>query len=171
MKIWYFSFLLFFSGCAFSESPAHYEFKFESGIKLNFEEYLYTESDIKNCSMNHESCFLNGVPAIGVGASHPNSYVANLILTTQSKVYKLNTENMYNAALERPREIKGVIEYFYAGCFNADNCIVRGLFSDAGGSYVAEWLVIDGVPMRTILTSSGDVVHKFIEDIRPPVYE
>ena len=78
---------------------------------------------------------------------------------------------MYDAWGARPLEVKGVVRYFGGKCFDTKNCQLRGLFSDAAGSFVAEWQIVGGLPTRTILTSSSDVVHLFMNNIDPPVFE
>ena len=45
------------------------------------------------------------------------------------------------------------------------------MFSDAAGSFVAEWQIVNGISTRTVLTSSNDVVHLLMEHIDPPEYE
>jgi hypothetical protein len=78
---------------------------------------------------------------------------------------------MYNAWGSRPLEFIGSVRYFGGKCVDAKNCSFRGLFSDAGGSFVAEWRVINGVSTRTVLTDSSDVVSLFMKNIDPPEYE
>ena len=51
------------------------------------------------------------------------------------------------------------------------NCQFRGLFSDAAGSFVAEWLIVDGLAIRTVLTSNNDVVNLFKKNIDPPEFD
>jgi len=51
------------------------------------------------------------------------------------------------------------------------NCSFRGLFSDAAGTFVAEWQVVGGVSQRTIITGSGDVTNEVRKNIDPPVFE
>jgi len=75
---------------------------------------------------------------------------------------------MYNAWGTRRQPLK---DYLRASCDSSNSCIVRGLFSDAGGSFVAEWQVIHGVPMRTILSDSGDVMRTIENNLTPEVYE
>jgi hypothetical protein len=78
---------------------------------------------------------------------------------------------MYDAWGSRPLEIKGVIRYFGGNCRDEKNCQFRGLFSDAAGSFVAEWFIVDGRPMRTVLTDTNDIVNFFSKNIDPPVFE
>jgi hypothetical protein len=78
---------------------------------------------------------------------------------------------MYNAWGSRPLEHKGTVRYFGGKCFDAHNCQFRGLFSDAAGSFVAEWRIVSDQATRTVLTDSNDVMHLFIANIDPPEYE
>jgi len=163
--------LLMLSGCSYGKETIKSSIAFDGDLELTFVESIYSKGELERCAGSKVNCFQNGVPAFGVGSLPPKSYLAKLTLTYKDKIYVLDTKNMYNAGAERGREVKGVVEYFYAHCYDQENCVVRGLFSDAGGSYVAEWQVINGASIRTILTSSGDIVQKFISNIRPPVYE
>jgi hypothetical protein len=88
----------------------------------------------------------------------------------QGKTYSLSSVGMYNAWGARPLEIRGAVRYFGGKCFDSRNCQFRGLFSDAAGSFVAEWRVVNGVSTRTVLTSSNDVVNLFIKHIDPPEF-
>lgn len=63
-----------------------------------------------------------------------------------------------------------MVEYFYVNCYDVKNCIVRGIFLDVGGIYVVEWKVLDGKFFRIILIMVGDIVSKFVDDIRLSVY-
>jgi hypothetical protein len=159
------------SGCAIGVEPTETNIKINEDIELVFQEYRYTSDDWAACDKNKSKCFKNGVPVFGTASLHPISHLSDLELRYKDTKYKLDTSHMYNAHLEGGREIKGVIEYLYATCYDAKNCNARGIFSDAGGTYVAEWEVLDGIPIRTMLTASGDIVRKFIEHIRPPVYD
>lgn len=78
---------------------------------------------------------------------------------------------MYNAWGNRPVEYPGVVRYFGGKCFDKKNCQFRGLFSDAAGTFVAEWLIVDGHSTRTVLTSSSDVVVLFTENIDPADFD
>jgi hypothetical protein len=78
---------------------------------------------------------------------------------------------MYDAWGARPLEHPGAVRYFGGKCIDSANCQFRGLFSDAAGSFVAEWRVVNGISVRTVLTSSDDVVSLFMKKIDPPEYD
>jgi hypothetical protein len=78
---------------------------------------------------------------------------------------------MYNAWGVRDLVEKGGIRYFGGMCVDINNCQFRGLFSDAAGSFVAEWKVVGGESIRTVLTNSSDVIDLFLKHIDPPEYE
>lgn len=101
----------------------------------------------------------------------PSSYISEMTLRIGSKSYELDTKYMYNAWGDRWLEMPDGGKYLAAHCYDENNCTIRGLFSDAGGAFVAEWRIIDGVPLRTIITDSSDVIGLFVEDISPPVFE
>jgi hypothetical protein len=87
--------------------------------------------------------------------------------TVGGRTYKLEISQMYDAWGSRPLEANGV-RYFGGSCEDELNCTLRGLFSDATGAYAAEWHIVDGVPVRTVLTDSNDVVAAFRQHIDPP---
>jgi len=45
------------------------------------------------------------------------------------------------------------------------------LFSDAGSAFVAEWGIVDGISVRSVLTGSSDVVNLFGDNIDPPEFD
>jgi|SRR5690554_3790144 len=147
------------------------EFELGSDLKLSVSEVYFSEDQRQNCEQNIKPCLQNGSLHFGAEFSAPLSYVKKMTLQTQGRSYQLDTSYMYNALLGSPSLVKNVVQYLYASCHTPNSCLVRGLFSDAGSSYVAEWMVIDGKSIRTILTSSQDVVSKFRESIKPPLFE
>ena len=90
-----------------------------------------------------------------------NTYLKNITASYQGHSYTLDVADMYNAWGNRSLEHPGVIRYFGGRCYDKSNCQFRGIFSDAAGSFVAEWLIVDGLAIRTVLTSSNDVVNLF----------
>lgn len=163
------------SGCMISNQAISQEnthtFSFEGGVSVSLSEVTYSQSDISECVNDRKSCRTNGDIVFGSDNQHPTSYLKAMSVSVDGKTYNLDTSNMYNAWQGKPKEIDGVIKYLHASCFDSNNCTVRGLFSDASGSYIAEWKVINSLPYRTVLTSSGDLVRTFIKNIHPPVYE
>ncbi|OUS26978.1 hypothetical protein A9Q99_17375 [Gammaproteobacteria bacterium 45_16_T64] len=158
------------SNQAISQEDIH-TFSFKGGISVSLSEIQYSQSDIAACINDKTVCRTNGDIVFGSDNENPTSYLNAMSISVDGKTYNLDTSNMYNAWQGKPKEIDGVIKYLHASCFNSNNCTVRGLFSDAAGSYIAEWKVINSLPYRTVLTSSGDLVRTFIKNIHPPIYE
>jgi hypothetical protein len=107
---------------------------------------------------------------MGVAFGLPKAYVKSISISYNNRSYSLDATDMYDAWGSRPLERKGVVRYFGGKCFDPKNCQLRGLFSDGAGSFVAEWRVVDGVSVRTILSGSDDIVHLFTEHIDPPEF-
>jgi len=158
------------SSCAISEENTN-TFVFGGGVFITLNEVSYSDAVISECKKDKIVCRTNGDIVFGSDNQNPKSYLKAMVVSVDNNTYSLNTRNMYNAWMGKPKEAEGVIQYLHASCFDKNNCIVRGIFSDAAGSYIAEWQVIDAHPYRTVLTSSGDLVKTFIKNINPPVYE
>ncbi len=149
------------------------EFLLPSGVSVRIVESPFKTSDFKidGCVEPNSLCLINGHFPYGFDLGLPNTYIKSIDVSYQGQSHSLDVSNMYNAWGSRPLEVKGVIRYFGGNCYDKDNCQFRGLFSDAAGSYVAEWRIINGVSHRTVLTGSGDIVNLFIQNIDPPIYE
>ena len=157
------------SGPALAET--HATFTLQSGVKVTiveapFDRKLFRISGTEGSA----TCFINGRVPFGTDR-WPETYVKSISVDYEGRSYSLEVSDMYNAWGRRPLESKGDVRYFGGKCFDAKNCHFRGLFSDAAGSFVAEWRIVDGVPIRTVLTDSGDIVNLFIKHIDPPEYD
>ena len=148
-------------------------FTLPSGVQVEIVESNFQRSlfKISECREHEEVCFINGHIPFGVDVGLPKSYVKSIRITYQGQSYSLDVSDMYNAWGTRPLEYKGKIRYFGGKCFDAKNCQFRGLFSDAAGSFVAEWRIVNGLSARTVLTSSNDVINLFITHIDPPEFD
>lgn len=148
-------------------------FTLPSGVGVHIIEAPFENSKFTSdgCTGTDVGCRINGHVPFGTDFDLPKTYVKSISITFQKKTYLLDVSDMYDAWGSRPLEQKGVIRYFGGQCFDENNCQVRGLFSDAAGSFVAEWKIINGVPVRTILTNSNDVVNLFHEHIDPPTFD
>lgn len=155
-------------GAAFAGNVA---FMLPSGVHVEIVEapFVKTRFTVSGCDNNDEGCLINGHVPFGSDSRLPKTYVKSITVFYQGKSYSLDASNMYDAWGDRPLEMKGV-RYFGGRCFDTSNCQFRGLFSDAAGSFVAEWMVVNGVPVRTVLTNSSDVVNLFIQHIDPPEF-
>jgi hypothetical protein len=153
-------------------AESHATFTLPSGVRVEITEANFEGSGFatSGCSGQGEECRINGSVPFGSAQRIPKTYVKAITVSYENKSYSLDASNMYDAWGTRSLEHKGIVRYFGGKCFNQDNCHFRGLFSDAAGSFVAEWQVVDGLPIRTILTDSNDVVNLFSKNIDPPEF-
>jgi hypothetical protein len=158
---------------AFSAIAEEKQYDLGNGLSVTIIESPFAPSDwnITYCPNSERICLINGVTPNGVDGNMPITYLKILIATINGKQYNLDSSNMFNAWGNRPLEDPSSVKYFAGSCQHETWCTFRGLFSDGAGSFVAEWQVRQGVPERTIITSSNDIVHLFINSIDPPVYE
>ncbi|HET8711859.1 MAG TPA: hypothetical protein VFM32_10805, partial [Spongiibacteraceae bacterium] len=148
-------------------------FTLPSGVKVEIIEVPFNAKlfKISGCKNTDSACLINGKIPWGVAFGLPATYIKSLVISYNNQSYELDVSNMYNAWGARPLEVSGGPRYFGGKCFDTKNCQFRGLFSDAAGSFVAEWRIVNGIPMRTVLTDSNDVVNLFTQNIDPPEFE
>jgi hypothetical protein len=148
-------------------------FTLPSGVNVKIIEAPFEKKffKISGCTESSATCRINGHVPFGVDFDLPETYVKSISVSYRGQSYSLDASDMYNAWGNRPLEYKGVIRYFGGKCFDTKNCQFRGLFSDAAGSFVAEWAIVDGLSIRTVLSGSGDIVDLFMKHIDPPEFE
>jgi hypothetical protein len=165
---------------ALSATDATSRFTLPSGVAIQIVEAPFdpTKHHIQGCGSGAVSqprsaagCLIDGRLVFGSADEMPRTYLRSITATFAGRSYSLDVSQMYNAWGSRPLEFKGAVRYFGGRCQDALNCTLRGLFSDAGGAYVAEWQIVNGVSERTVLTWSGDVVIDFRKHIDPPEYD
>lgn len=158
------------AGCAVADTTA--QFVLPSGVKVAIVEELFspTKARIVGCSVGGETlgCLIDGGIPFGILGGVPKTYVKSLSIAERGKSYLLDVSGMYDAWGARPLEYPGAVRYFGGWCADDRNCQFRGLFSDGASTFVAEWRVVQGRPMRTVLTDSSDVVDLFMKHIDPP---
>lgn len=103
-----------------------------------------------------------------LGHRRPTSVVAFLIVKRNGHVYRLPTEGMVDPLIDSVSEAE---EHIRLSCDTTDNCTLRGVFGDAGGVYVCEWLIRDNTVIRTVLSPSQDLFNFVREHLSAPVYE
>jgi len=147
-------------------------FVLPSGVEVTVVEAAFHADNfaVEGCSERSSTCRINGRIPYGVAFGLPKTYVKSIEVSFQGASYALDVADMYNAWGNRPLEYPGAVRYFGGKCFDEKNCQFRGLFSDAAGSFVAEWLIVDGYSTRSILTSNSDVVNLFTKNIDPPEF-
>jgi hypothetical protein len=149
------------------------EFALPSGVQVRIVEATFDASrfKIEGCVPGGAVCRINGRVPFGVAVGLPRTYVKHITVTFRGQSYMLDSSDMYDAWGSRPLEHKGVVRYFGGRCEEAGLCHLRGIFSDGVGSFVAEWRVVNGTAIRTVLTDSIDVVHLFTKNIDPLSFE
>ncbi|MDA8078292.1 MAG: hypothetical protein M0Z79_05070 [Nitrospiraceae bacterium] len=170
----YLSFLLslvIFTAPAFADMTS--TFALPSGVEVKIIEAPFQKSlfRIEGCSGRESVCRINGRAPAGVAFGLPKTYVKSITVSFRGRSYSLDASSMYNAWGSRPLEYKGKIRYFGGKCFDDKNCQFRGLFSDGAGTFVAEWRVVNGLSVRTVLTDSNDIVNLFEKNIDPPEFD
>lgn len=162
------SFLFCTSG--FAETTSTFTLPSDVGVTIIEASFREQKFDVKGCSEKSTTCRINGHIPFGVTFGLPKTYLKSIKVLFQNTSYTLDVKDMYNAWGNRPLKYPGGVRYFGGKCFDKKNCQFRGLFSDAGGSFVAEWLIVDGYATRTVLTGSNDVVDLFMKHIDPPEF-
>ena len=163
-------------GCLFSTSAladTTSTFTLPSDVDVTIVESVFDKEmfNVERCPSSGSICRINGRFPYGMDINVPQTYVKSITISFQGTSYALDVTDMYNAWGDRPLQYPGGIRYFGGKCFDKKNCQFRGLFSDAAGAFVAEWWIVDEVAIRTVLTSSRDVVHLFVENIDPLEYD
>jgi len=137
-------------------------FTLPSGVAVRIVEAPFKLSREADCRINGRR-----VPW-GPGVSLPKTYVKSITVSFRGRSYELDASCMYDAWGGRPLEVPGVIRYFGGKCSDVKTCQFRGVFSDASEAFVAEWSIANGVAVRTVLSSSNDIVNLFMKNIDPP---
>ncbi len=155
-------------------------FVLPSGVRVRIAEAPFKagECRVQGCGPEDKACLINGHVPFGTAFGLPQSFVKSIRVEYQGHTYGLDVSDMYDAWGGRPLEAKYkgqvAVRYFGGRCSDGSNCHFRGLFSDGAGSFVAEWQIVSGHPVRTVLTDSSDVMHLFTIDGNidgPPDYQ
>jgi hypothetical protein len=147
-------------------------FTLPSGVNVKITEAKFQKTLFKVSGFTNGGtiCRINGQPPFGTAFELPKTYVKSISVSYQGQSYSLDVSDMYNAWGKRPLEYKGTVRYFGGKCSDIKNCRFRGLFSDGAGSFVAEWQIVNGLPIRTVLSDSNDIVNLFTQHIDPPEF-
>ena len=141
-------------------------------LELKEQSFIKEEHKITFCSNSKQSiCLITNRIPFGTDGNIPKENFTYIKLQVQNKEYILQSTDMYDAWGSRAFGDDDVMDYFVARCYDSNNCIARGLFSDGAGSFIAEWQIRSGVSQRTVLTSQVDLIRAFIQDMHPPVHD
>ena len=172
MKIFIFAFVLLFSCNLFAEQKS--EFTLPNDIEVTIIEDEFKEKDfvVKRCMDDKRNiCAINGIFPFGFDGRLPKTYLKKIIIKHNDDIYELDTSGMYDAWGSRARYSTENKAGSFNGYCSEIKCAFRGVFSDAAGTFAAEWIIIEGQVTRTVLTSSNDVLNLFSKNIVPPTYE
>jgi hypothetical protein len=113
------------------------------------------EHDIQKCKITSWEgvCLIDNKPVFGADMGMPKTMLNKAIVQVGAKVIPLDVTCMFNPWFKKPSKGQFEINMIEGGF------AVRGFFSDGAGSYVAEWEIISGVSVRTILTSDETIYN------------
>jgi hypothetical protein len=102
--------------------------------------------DVRLCAEG-VPCLIDGKPVFGTHGSLPSIEIVSLTLRMGERRIPLDASAMYNPW--SPREDRDV--YAWLSRELGDRLVIRGEFSDGAAAYVAEWEVVEGSALRTVL--------------------
>jgi len=105
-------------------------------------------------------CNIDGAHFIGTDGSMPVASIHNIYLNLNGKAINLSSKNMYIGSWKYAElnAINITVRKLSKHLFK-----VRGVFSDGAGAFYAEWNVLGGTSMRTVLSDSESLIdfHAF----------
>lgn len=128
---------------------------------MQIEPFDSTEHRIGKCKINnYESvCLIDDKVFFGTDWTVPVNELVGLSLNIGSICINLDVSSMYNPWLGNAAPKKQFKIEVIAGGY-----LVRGLFSDGAASYIAEWKIINGKSIRTLIDNNENLVLDFLEN-------
>lgn len=144
-----------------------YRLKLDGGLIVAMEERSFSADrhELRDCFQSYKTCLVDGVTAQGVIGSI-NTELTSVSAAVNGKRYVLDTSGMFNPMLSNKRLPEAVGGF----CYDENNCGIRALLGDAGGTYVVEWIIRNQVVTRTVLASDDDLIELFRKNLRPTRY-
>ena len=142
--------LLLFGGVVRSESPDTQNGRLDLGNGFAIE-YKVIPYDTKEYRDKHGRIG----PIFGTDGGVPHTKLEKLTLVEGKRKTPLEVSCMYNPWFEQID-----VHQFRVRSITPRRRILTGNFSDAAATYVAEWLVVDGKGVRTLLSNEPSVVHE-----------
>jgi hypothetical protein len=96
-------------------------------------------------------CLIDGKPVFGTDWEIPKSQLVRASLKAPDNIIELDVSCMYNPWFTKKPDPRDFSAEKVEGGYR-----IRGFFSDAAGSYNAEWLVIKDSSVRTRLETAAD---------------
>jgi hypothetical protein len=132
------------------------------------EEAVPPSAVLAACRTSAPPCLADANAAVGsIPGTRPKTFLKALTIRYKGRAFQLDTGGMFNPLL--PPE--GLRARFGGFCYDEFNCTFRGVFGDAGGSYAAEWRIIDGKMWRSALSDSADLFDFFKSNLKAPQYD
>ncbi|NHZ33479.1 hypothetical protein [Massilia rubra] len=128
--------------------------------------FVAAEHHIHGCSRG-QACLVDHVPPV-VATGRPVDEIKSINISVDGMTYALQASGMFNTSVALRN---GGIKRFAGYCYDRNNCAFRGRFGDGGHSYVAEWVIKNGIPTRTVLSPCMDLGWLFDDNPMPPKYE
>jgi hypothetical protein len=148
-------FLVFISNVSADDFQADGSFQYKD-IKLSITAKPFNPDghEIQKCKIIEWEgiCLIDGRPVFGADMDLPKTVVDKAIVQVGARTIPLDTTCMFNPWFRKPSNDQFEINLIEGGF------AVRGFFSDGAGSYVAEWRIIDGASVRTILTNDEAIL-------------
>jgi len=166
-------FILFvFPFFAFANDLKRYDLGNNIFLVLEEKTFMGKKHKITYCSDSKKTvCLIDKHIPFGIDGKLPQEEFSYITLQVKNKKYLLDSSQMYDAWGLRALGDDNIVDYFVASCYDASNCIARGLFSDGAGAFIAEWQIRSGISQRTVITNQSDLINTFIQDMHPPVYD
>ena len=142
-----------------------------SGVHVSIIEAPFRGSGIamRGCTKSATVCLVGGKP-YGLATGLPRTYIREIVATYRGSKFVLDSTGIYDAEATEHAHHSDV-RFFGGSCQDAKNCAFRAVLGDAANATAAEWIVIDGIVQRTVLSGASDIVQFFEKNIDPPTYE
>ena len=140
-------------------------FQFDSGVALHVEvvPFVRAAHKIARCGQPWP-CQIDGRDFFGADGELPVTQVSRMELEIEGKLVSLATSGMFN-----PWFGAADPQWFRVWRHGKD-WVARGFFSDAAGSYVAEWRISSLRARRTVLTNDESRIDRLeLEMLQQPV--
>lgn len=164
-------FLALLAASVSTSKEQHVDLALPSGVHISIMEAPFKRSGIpvQGCTNSAKVCRVGGKP-YGLASGRPKTYIRRIVATYGNSQFVLDSTGIYDAEVREHADHSGVA-FFGGSCQDAKNCAFRAVLGDAANATAAEWVVVDGVVERTVLSGDADIVQFFQKNIDPPAYE
>jgi hypothetical protein len=147
-------FLVLISNASADDFQANGSFQYgDINLSVTAKPFNAKDHEIEKCKINEWEgiCLIDGRPVFGADIQLPKTVLDKAIVQVGAWTIPLETTCMFDPWFRKPSNDQFEINLIEGGF------TVRGFFSDGAGSYVAEWRIIDGGSVRTILTNDETI--------------